>query len=415
MNQDNQVSNKEASANVTMKRKRGRPRKHPRQNLNHRDNAVPRFQNLNLRENAHADVPPGFQGVNGTRLRPVDGNNNTNDVVVGQVVHGVIEAAFDAGYLLNVKVGNSETTLRGVVLKHGHYVPVSAHNDVAPNVQMVRRNEIPFPEENYSQVPVSNSQSKGRSEQLVNPYRNGTPSLGTSKGKDGASISIQTASPAFSKNIYQPVSLSNGPTVTKQPSSVPRQAIHPEASKVKPVTEAVIPSNGSKSTDPVQHVGNQVFPLQAQISPQGMLSQPPSQVLLEAEAKSMKLPGMPFEKLLTEVIKRIHPPSHSEEAQNGNRDDDANTDQALSIEPLQAVQPNVNVHSASLSKTFENFKTGKMTELLRAVQENMMDQASQFEESATVGNLTSDKLSPVAEVGDEENDHSKKNSQPSSV
>lgn len=361
MNQDNQVSNKEASANVTMKRKRGRPRKHPRQNLNHRDNAVPRFQNLNLRENAHADVAPGFQGVNGTRLRPVDGNNNTNDVVVGQVVHGVIEAAFDAGYLLNVKVGNSETTLRGVVLKPGHYVPVSAHNDVAPNVQMVRRNEIPFPEESYSQVLVSNSQSKGRSERLVNPYRNGTPNLGTSKGKDGASISIQTASPVFLKNIYQPVSLSNGPAVTKQPSSVPRQAIHPEASKV---TEAVIPSNGSKSTDPVQHVGNQLFP-QAQISPQGMLSQPPSQVLLEAEDKSTKLPGMPFEKLLTEVIKRIHPPSHFEEAQNGNRDDDGNTDQALSIEPLQAVQPNVNVHSASLSKTFENFKTGKMTELLR--------------------------------------------------
>lgn len=50
----------------------------------------------------------------------------------------------------------------------------------------------------------------------------------------------------------------------------------------------------------------------------------------------------------------------------------------------------------------------------QAVQENMMDQASQFEGSATVGNLTSDKLSPVAEVGDE-NDHSEKNPQPSSV
>lgn len=408
MNQDNQVSNEEASANVTMKRKRGRPRKHPRQNLNHGENAVPRFQNVNLRENAHADAPPGFQGVNGNRLRPVDGNNNTNDVVVGQVVHGVIEAAFDAGYLLNVKVGNSETTLRGVVLKPGHYVPVSAHNDVAPNVQMVRRNEIPFPLDNHSQVPVSNSQSRGRRERLVNPYRSGA-----SKGKEGASISIQTAPPVFSKNIYQPVSLSNGPPFTKQPSSVSRQAIHSEASKIKPVTEAVVPSSGSKSTDPVQKVGNQVFPLQAQISPQGMLSQPPSQVLLEAETKSMKLPGMPFEKLLTEVVKRIQP--HSEEAQNGNRNDDANTDQALSIEPLQAVQPNVNGHLASLPKTFENFKTGKMTELLRAVQENMMDQASQYEEPAPVGSLTDDKLSPAAEVGDEENDNSKKHPQTSSV
>lgn len=53
--------------------------------------------------------------------------------------------------------------------------------------------------------------------------------------------------------------------------------------------------------------------------------------------------------------------------------------------------------------------------MLQAVQENMMDQASQYEEPALVGSLTDDKLSPAAEVGDEENDNSKKHPQTSSV
>lgn len=38
-------------------------------------------------------------------------------------------------------------------------------------------------------------------------------------------------------------------------------------------------------------------------------NQPSIEVLLQAEAKSMRLPDMAFEKLVTEVVKRIHDPS----------------------------------------------------------------------------------------------------------
>ncbi|EPS67288.1 hypothetical protein M569_07491, partial [Genlisea aurea] len=65
--------------------------------------------------------------------------------VVGQPVSGFVEASFDAGYLLTVKIGNTSPALRGIVFKPGHFVPVTAENDVAPHLQMIRRNEVDFP------------------------------------------------------------------------------------------------------------------------------------------------------------------------------------------------------------------------------------------------------------------------------
>lgn len=57
--------------------------------------------------------------------------------MVGQEVTGVVEATLDAGYLLSVRIGDSNTYLRGIVFKPGHYVPVTADNDVAPHVPNV--------------------------------------------------------------------------------------------------------------------------------------------------------------------------------------------------------------------------------------------------------------------------------------
>ncbi|CAA3020029.1 Hypothetical predicted protein [Olea europaea subsp. europaea] len=48
------------------------------------------------------------------------------------------QATFGAGYVLNC---NSNTTL---VLKLGHYTPVTDENDIAPHVQMIRRKDIQF-------------------------------------------------------------------------------------------------------------------------------------------------------------------------------------------------------------------------------------------------------------------------------
>ncbi|GER54883.1 AT hook motif-containing protein [Striga asiatica] len=67
------------------------------------------------------------------------------DPAVGQAVTGIVEASLDAGYLLNIRIGNSPATFRGIVFKPGHYVPVTKENDVAPHLQMIRRNDVRVP------------------------------------------------------------------------------------------------------------------------------------------------------------------------------------------------------------------------------------------------------------------------------
>ncbi|KAK9681568.1 hypothetical protein RND81_10G011600 [Saponaria officinalis] len=68
-----------------------------------------------------------------------------NDQMVGQVVTGVLERAFDAGYFLSVRVGDSDMYMRGVVFKDGSVVPVTPENDIAPNVRMYTRRDLPVP------------------------------------------------------------------------------------------------------------------------------------------------------------------------------------------------------------------------------------------------------------------------------
>ncbi|XP_022735555.1 uncharacterized protein LOC111288862 [Durio zibethinus] len=145
MDQDNdQENNPDASADVLLKCSRGRLRKHPKYNLI-------QGKNPNLNHAGNTCIRPGFEGVNGNQPLQANSINDASNMMVGQDVYGVIEAAFDAGYLLTVRVGNSDATLRGVVFKPGHFVTVSAKNDVALDVQMMRRNEISFPRERNEQ------------------------------------------------------------------------------------------------------------------------------------------------------------------------------------------------------------------------------------------------------------------------
>ncbi|XP_024529025.1 uncharacterized protein LOC112345801 [Selaginella moellendorffii] len=55
--------------------------------------------------------------------------------LVGQSVHGVLDGSFDAGYILTVRVGETDTILRGVVFGPGLCVPITTANDIAPNVR----------------------------------------------------------------------------------------------------------------------------------------------------------------------------------------------------------------------------------------------------------------------------------------
>ena len=61
--------------------------------------------------------------------------------LVGKTVSGVVVGSFDAGYILNVKVDDSDTKLRGIVFARGKVMPVTPSNDVAPNVKMFTKEE----------------------------------------------------------------------------------------------------------------------------------------------------------------------------------------------------------------------------------------------------------------------------------
>jgi hypothetical protein len=65
--------------------------------------------------------------------------------LVGQQVTGVLDGSCDVGYLLSVRVGNTDTVLRGVVFQPGLPLPISKLNDVAPTVMHVKRDETILP------------------------------------------------------------------------------------------------------------------------------------------------------------------------------------------------------------------------------------------------------------------------------
>ncbi|KAL6553402.1 hypothetical protein OROGR_007244 [Orobanche gracilis] len=110
-----------------LKRRRGRPPKDP-----------------NLKRPAPIHIPPDLDGVKHYLPSRSDPTASPQSLV-GQSVSGVVEATLDAGYLLNVRIGNSPTNFRGIVFKPGHYVPVTAENDVAPHLQMIKRNDLYAP------------------------------------------------------------------------------------------------------------------------------------------------------------------------------------------------------------------------------------------------------------------------------
>ncbi|XP_050370376.1 uncharacterized protein LOC126788429 [Argentina anserina] len=115
-----------STPDLPMKRKRGRPRKD---------------ENL-----VHESMPaiPGPDSLKKNK-QSAGTNDDAEDEMVGRMVSGVIEGSFDAGYLLNVKVEDTDTQLRGVVFLPGKFTPVTAENDIAPNVKMCKRKEVPIP------------------------------------------------------------------------------------------------------------------------------------------------------------------------------------------------------------------------------------------------------------------------------
>ncbi|XP_074310938.1 protein METABOLIC NETWORK MODULATOR 1 [Silene latifolia] len=360
-NQQNQVSIPFPTPDVTVKKKRGRPRKDP--SLNPPKLAyVPRKRGITQSYGESVPVPPGFEESHVPHPQHVDPVNDSNqDSMVGQVVTGVIEAVFDAGFLLSVRVGESNTCLRGVVFKSGHYVPVSAENDLAPGLQMIRRNEVPFPVENHTH------KHKNRGRKRREPLD------------------------AFQSNGGSPASNQLARVQAGQLAIVPAQSptsnlLEGRGTLVPVVLQPVTLSNGAKPAVEVHPVASQPAHLSASRSKINGLTQ----VVPEAIPKGLEAergpPSQPFEELVS-VANKLKQAPHSEEVQNdsaksfskmftsnsGLTQEVQDMSKPLCVEPLQAIRLSRADQSGPMSHPFSERSTGKMTELLLAVQENLKE------------------------------------------
>ncbi|KAE8650136.1 uncharacterized protein LOC101213958 isoform X1 [Cucumis sativus] len=430
MSQADQGISADNLVDVPLKRKRGRPRKYPK--LNYDENILI-AKNRGKKHLEAIPISPG-SGVNGNQSLPTIQIQNVADGMLGQVVSGVIEAVFEAGYLLCVRVGNSGITLRGVVFKPGHYVPVSAENDVAPDVQMIRRNAIPLATGN--QAPEDTPQSKNgeiplhESSGLKLGFKYTTPHSSQDALKDNSISSIFaqiTPSGSLRGNVVpvvlEPAKLTNGPSVPTETLTI--QTVDIESAKGKEVLVGT--STLSESAPTSVTVGIENF--QPQTTQQVLIddvqveNSSHNQSLVvevhDSEGKSMALPSTPFESLVTEVIKRIQTPSltaetqtednkpsvtiSAKECQDGS-EVEANiiADGALMIEPLKAVQP-LHESSEPIPKALDDeSKTGKITELLQVLQENMIQTPEPWAEAQNPGfMLKSDEPESKKEIGDE--------------
>ncbi|PQQ16040.1 uncharacterized protein Pyn_12078 [Prunus yedoensis var. nudiflora] len=157
MNQQSQGTSSLSSPDPPMKRKRGRPRKD--ENLVHAESAT---------------AVPGSESLKKNK------QNTSDDVeseMVGQVVTGVIEGSFDAGYLLNVRVGDTNTQLRGVVFLQEKIAPITPANDIAPHIKMCKRKDIPIPPLNLQSQLYGSARPSEQSNRQPAEVKNRTPTV----------------------------------------------------------------------------------------------------------------------------------------------------------------------------------------------------------------------------------------------
>lgn len=69
----------------------------------------------------------------------VEDNPKLSTNMVGQAVHGVVDSSFDAGFLVSLRMGESEAIYRGVVFGPGLSIPLSKDTDTPKNVKRRRR------------------------------------------------------------------------------------------------------------------------------------------------------------------------------------------------------------------------------------------------------------------------------------
>lgn len=347
-----QGNNSYASAGFPMKRKRGRPRKD--KSLYRVASVRPRtHENLHRVENAVG--PPGASVFKGDHVDQVE---DTSSGLVGQAVSGVVESVFDAGYLLAVKIGNSNITLRGVVFKPGHYAPITAANDVAPRVHAIKRNEILLPTQNQSIVHHVDHLGNGS---LPHPLHNNSVST---KDRHTKSVADPSVPPVQAGGNVIPV-LENEATV---------QDAHIAALKgkyVQPITPPSTYDPNKSAPDSLQsQTMSHVIP-RDENSKDGPFDHISLELQQGKEGKSMNSVNMPLP--AEAEFQGGLQSSKAQEFCNVPEQETSDMNEPLFVEPLRTVHTAYHNQSPFVPNLVGHNGIGRMTELLQAVQENLKD------------------------------------------
>nr|GMC47464.1 uncharacterized protein LOC109190478 isoform X1 [Ipomoea batatas] len=357
MNQAIQLDHSNSQLALPMKRKRGRPRKDP---------SLPRMSSVQR--------PLGVDSVKNNQTPQIEKNIDVNDAMVGKAVTGIVEAVFDAGYLLSVRIGDSNTSLRGIVFKPGHYVPITAENDVAPHVQMIQRNETHQPVENqkhghkrFRQKTELNGSQLGRHRQV----NRASKAMVSSLTLVAPSVPPVGARGTVVPVVLQPVNLTNGSS-TSQVSSDASQASFQEKDVQMVTPLAMLPPIGSTTMTNTHVVQPSLTQAGQQVASNNLQNENDSvsekrRDVEHGEETNQILPNdVVMRSKGTEGIQRSSLASENSRQQIGDMNEPPLK------ETFEAVQPNLH-NSKSISKTFMNYGTGRMTELLQALQENLTE------------------------------------------
>ncbi|XP_076930376.1 uncharacterized protein LOC143595154, partial [Bidens hawaiensis] len=234
--------NKEVRADATLidmeQPKRGPSRNNPSEK-----------QAQRVRSHVTVPLPPGFAPLTNNTPR-VDHTNDPTQDSMGQVVTGVVQATFEGGYLLAVKIANSSIPFTGVVFKPGHAAPITPENDVATHVEMIRRAEVPIPADTQPKRKRKGI-SKEKNMQLVTYVGNGPNPVDTTPPPPKTNYGLSPTVPQVGARgtvvpvVLQPKHLSNSipnSISRNQPAPHLRASLSKQVHSVLPL--AVYPPNG---------------------------------------------------------------------------------------------------------------------------------------------------------------------------
>ncbi|KAL3508495.1 hypothetical protein ACH5RR_027896 [Cinchona calisaya] len=369
-----QAESSNLSQVLPVKRKRGRPRK---------DQSLNRLGVFR--------VPPGFEGVKENKSQKAD-KIDDKDGMVGQAVTGVVEASFDAGYLLTVRIGNSHTILRGVVFKPGHYVPVTSENDVAPHVEMIQRSEVNLPLYNQTQ---SSNPSRERNDHYGSSYQ--SANMVVSKVKSASPTAGPLVPPVGARGTVVPVVLQpfgplNGPPAANQ------VILDASASKGRNVVTveplAMLPPDKPVSSCQFQVPTGQKLPSQVQCSNQVAAGNFPIENGSHNEGASMVAQRKDAQEVKPTSVLRQGEPITGSQGSSQSSETHVDTDKSSAgTSHMDTGQDIGNIQLPSVLKPMNNHGTGRMTELLQALQENFEKQMPS-EPSVGSGAVSHEKENP---------------------